>query len=104
MNKDIDYITILEESLEKKIKTLDRIIELNKMQYDSVQGETIDDELFNESISEKEKCIESIQELDKGFEMVYEHVREELMKYLCNGKQEELANAKNGRTKKRLEA
>ena len=31
-------------------------------------------------------------------------VREELMKYLCNGKQEELANAKNGRTKKRLEA
>ena len=31
-------------------------------------------------------------------------VREELMKYLSNGKQEELANAKNGRTKKRLEA
>ena len=79
VNKDIDYITILEESLEKKIKTLDRLIELNKMQYDSVQGETIDDELFNESISEKEKCIDSIQELDKGFEMVYEHVREELM-------------------------
>ena len=31
-------------------------------------------------------------------------VREELMKYLSNGKQEELANAKNDRTKKRLEA
>mgnify|MGYP006873214764 CR=1 FL=1 len=31
-------------------------------------------------------------------------LREELMKYLSNGKQEELANAKNGRTKKRLEA
>ena len=79
VDKKMDYITILIESLDKKIKTLDKIIELNIKQYDSVNGDSIDDDAFNDSVIEKEKCINVIEELDSGFDMVYNHVREELM-------------------------
>lgn len=79
VDKNMDYITILIESLDKKIKTLDKIIELNIKQYDSVNGDSIDDDAFNDSVIEKEKCINVIEELDSGFDMVYNHVREELM-------------------------
>lgn len=76
MNRD--YLSILKESLNKKVKILDELIELNTAQLKSVSGESIDDELFNETIEEKDKCIKNIEELDKGFEIVYEHVKEKL--------------------------
>lgn len=79
VDKNMDYITILIESLDKKIRTLDKIIELNTKQFNSVNGDSIDDESFNDSIMEKERCIAIIEELDGGFDKVYSHVRDELM-------------------------
>lgn len=76
MNRN--YLSILKESLNKKLKILDELIGLNATQLKSVSGESIDDELFNQTIEEKDKCIKEIDELDKGFEIVYEHVKEEL--------------------------
>lgn len=73
-----DYLSILEESLNKKVKILDEIIRLNATQLESVSGEEIDDELFNQTIEEKDKYIKEIEELDKGFETIYEHIKDEL--------------------------
>lgn len=76
MNKD--YLSILIESLQKKVKILDELISLNSIQLESVSEEDIDDDKFNQTIEEKDKRIKAIEELDNGFEMVYEHVKEEL--------------------------
>lgn len=74
-----DYLSILGESLNKKVKILDEIIRLNAIQLESVSGQQIDDDSFNQTIEEKDKYIKEIEELDKGFETVYEHIKEELM-------------------------
>ena len=79
MENSSSYISILVESLNKKIKILDEILNLNKLQQDSVSGTEIDEETFNETIDKKDECIKAIEELDKGFETVYNHVKEEML-------------------------
>ncbi len=79
MENSRDYITILTESLKKKIKILDEILGLNQIQLDSVSGKDIDGDKFNETLEKKDECIREIEELDKGFESVYNHVKEEIV-------------------------
>jgi septal ring factor EnvC (AmiA/AmiB activator) len=43
-----------------------------------VSGDSIDDNKFNTTIEEKDKCIKEIENLDNGFETVYSHIKEEL--------------------------
>lgn len=79
MEKERDYLSILIESLEKKKVILNEIISLNKIQLESVSGKTIDDDKFNETIEKKEVCINEIEKLDKGFESVYNHIKDSLL-------------------------
>ncbi len=88
MNSEKDYLSILEESLEKKKSILDEILDLNEQQKDCVSVEEFDEDRFDELINKKDVCIKQIEGLDKGFESVYEHVREVLQndggKYAAN--------------------
>ncbi len=77
-NSEHNYIGILKESLEKKIKLLDDILEQNKLQENLLREEEIDFDSFNETVEAKEKCINKLDILDKGFQTVFDRVKEVL--------------------------
>ena len=66
MENGREYLSILTESLKKKITILDEILLLNQKQLESVSGNEIDDDLFNEIIDKKDIYIKEINNLDKG--------------------------------------
>ena len=78
MDNSKNYITILVDSLNKKIKLLEYILVENKRQQLSVSSEKMDEELFEETMAKKEDYINQINEIAQGFETVYHHVQEEL--------------------------
>lgn len=78
MENGREYLSILTESLRKKITILDEILLLNQKQLESVSGDEIDDDLFNEVIDKKDIYIKEINNLDKGFEQVYERIKNEI--------------------------
>jgi len=75
-----DYLELLEESLIKKIKVLDKIGEFNLKQKDvfTTFSEKPDLEKFDQFIEEKDKLIEELNMLDDGFEALYARVAETL--------------------------
>lgn len=79
MDKNKDYLSILKESLEKKLDILEEILKLNGIQKEAVSGNSIDGDRFDEIIEKKNVCIKDIEELDRGFETVYNHVKEFLL-------------------------
>lgn len=77
-NIEHNYIGILKESLDKKIKILDDILEQNRRQEKILCEPEIDFDGFNETIAAKEKCINELEVLDKGFQTVFDRVKETL--------------------------
>lgn len=71
-------LTILSESLDKKLQILTEIQEYNKKQEQSFSGETVNLEGFDEAIAEKGRLIEKLEKLDEGFEAVYHRLADEL--------------------------
>lgn len=85
MDRNSDYINILIDSLNKKIIILDRILEENEKQKNSVSGQKFDEILFDRTLTNKEKYIEELNQLDIGFETVYNRVQDILKEE--NGRQ-----------------
>lgn len=73
-----NYLGVLEESLHKKLKLLDKIQTYNEAQYQVFSGDNVQIEKFDEYIEEKGVLIEQVLKLDEGFENLYENVAEEL--------------------------
>lgn len=73
-----NQLTILSESLDKKLQLLKEIQEYNKKQEQSFLEETADFEDFDAAIDEKGRLIEQLNKLDEGFETVYEKLADEL--------------------------
>lgn len=73
-----NYLSILEESLKKKIDVLKRIQASNEVQTGILKQEPVDLEAFDKIVDEKDLYIEEINSLDEGFETLYEKVRQEL--------------------------
>lgn len=71
------YITILSDSLRKKMDVLKNILSLTKEQ-NTILSEKDTDKFdvdgFDKIVEKKEKLIEQMQELDKGFDSVYKKV------------------------------
>lgn len=72
------YIEIMLQSLRKKEQVLDEIVRL-----DDIQKETLTDpertfEEFDDTVEKKSACIEQLNQLDSGFEKLYDQVRQEL--------------------------
>lgn len=76
MNKQ--YVSVLVESLEKKIRVLDQIHQLCQRQAGVIASEPADFEEFDRCMDEKDKCIQELDKLDEGFEMLYDRVGQEL--------------------------
>ena len=74
------YIQIMIQSLNKKIEVLDRILEVNVTQKDILENTRSTVEAFDKTVDEKAKLIEQMQQLDSGFEKIFDRVQEELQK------------------------
>ncbi len=75
-----NYLSILEESLRKKLTVLDKIQAYNEKQYESFSTEAVDMAGFDAAIEEKGKLIEELTKLDEGFETLYANIAEQLQK------------------------
>ena len=72
-------LTMLEESLEKKIRIMALIEEENEKQQRVLSNyEEVDEEAFDDTIYRKSDLIDQLLALDDGFETLFERVKEEI--------------------------
>lgn len=72
------YIDIMLQSLEKKEVVLDRIIEANLRQEAVLKNPEGDPEEFDETVETKGALIEQLEQLDSGFQKLFDNMKEEL--------------------------
>lgn len=72
------YIAIMIQSLEKKEKVLDRIIELDTIQKNQLEDPELTPDDFEEVIEAKSELIDQLDKLDSGFEKLFERMKDEL--------------------------
>lgn len=80
------YIKIITDTLIKKSKILDRLIEITKEQEIILNSYELNIENFDETMNKKEKLIEQLNQLDDGFEMIYSRVQYEIKNNLLEYK------------------
>ena len=72
------YLQIMIESLEKKIQVMDKIMELDKRQFDLSVTQPVDMKAYDATMDEKGLLIDELNKLDDGFTSTYELVKEEV--------------------------
>lgn len=72
------YLSIMEESLAKKIGILDEIIVKNNEQTVILNDPNMKWEDFDDNANRKMELIGEMEKLDEGFEDLFRHVKEEL--------------------------
>ena len=72
------YIDIMIQSMDRKLQVLDQIIEVNLRQKDILEDKKATIEDFDKCVEEKATLIEQMQQLDSGFEKLFERVADEL--------------------------
>ena len=75
---DQTYIAIMIQSLEKKEKVLDRIIELDTIQKNQLEDPELTPDDFDEVVEAKSELIDQLDKLDSGFEKLFERMKDEL--------------------------
>ena len=73
-----NYLTLLEESLKRKLQVMGDIQEYNLRQQELFQSGSADLDKFDEYVAEKGELIERLTALDNGFERLYANVAEQL--------------------------
>ena len=78
MQKDNEasYIEIMKNSLIKKAAVLEKISEQNKIQQELTKAEEFDYDTFDKTLAEKDKLIEEINQLDSGFQSLFDRIKE----------------------------
>ena len=74
MDATYTYMTILVDTLQKKKEVLKQISELTVQQKQILQSEEFSEEEFQVTMDGKSKCLEELEQLDQGFEQIYERV------------------------------
>lgn len=73
---ELNYIKILIDSLKDKKECLENLIETNR-QFEKIASEDeLNQDAFDDNMRKKTKYIKCLDELDDGFTMVYNRVRE----------------------------
>lgn len=72
------YLTILSESLDKKIAALEELETINREQSELIKSNRFDDEAYYELAEKKNERINDINKLDEGFQLIYDKVKAEL--------------------------
>ena len=74
-----NYLSVLEDSLKKKLQILDELTDYTMQQQELLKVEELDYEAFDRLVDQKEPLIQRIMELDQGFETVYDRIKEQLL-------------------------
>lgn len=74
-----NYLGILEESLQKKLKVLEEIAVYNKEQEQLLRKESVSLEELDKNMSHKDELIQKVTALDEGFETLYERIKEQIL-------------------------
>lgn len=72
------YLQIMIESLEKKLQVMDKVMELDKRQFDLSVLQPVDMEAYDATMDEKGLLIDELNKLDDGFTSTYNLVKEEV--------------------------
>jgi len=72
------YVSILKDTLEKKVSVLNQLLEVTLQQEKCISEDAFDSDEFEQTYTVKEALIDQLNKLDEGFELIYEHVKEEL--------------------------
>lgn len=72
------YISIMRQSLKRKLDVLNEIVKLDDLQRDQLTDETCPFDKFDQTVEDKSRLIEQMEQLDSGFEKLYAKVAEEL--------------------------
>lgn len=72
------YVSALQDSLEKKLDVLKKLLELTCEQGDILGGESPDMERFDAIIEEKSHLLETMETLDRGFESFFSRIGDTL--------------------------
>ena len=72
------YVDIMIQSLEKKIKVLEEIKQLNLLQKELLEDDMSDADAFDKTVEDKATLIEQITQLDSGFDKLFERVKDAL--------------------------
>lgn len=72
------YVSILTDTLEKKVLILNNLLEVTLKQEKCISEDAFDSDEFEQTYTVKETLIEQLNKLDEGFDLIYEHVKEEL--------------------------
>ncbi len=71
-------LTILSESLDRKLEVLQKIQEYNKHQEEVFSAEKVDIRQFDAAVEEKQHLIDEVVRLDDGFDILYAKLAKEL--------------------------
>ena len=71
-------LTILSESLDRKLEVLQKIQEYNKHQEEIFSAQNVDISKFDAAVEEKQRLIDEVVRLDDGFEIMYAKLAKEL--------------------------
>ena len=74
-----NYLDILEECLQKKLKVLEEIAAYNQEQEQLLRKESVSLEELDENMSHKDELIRKVTALDEGFETLYERIKEQIL-------------------------
>ena len=72
------YLPIMLQSLKKKDQILTAIIQINQQQKEELENPSLDPDDFDKTFQKKAELIDSLEELDNGFQQLFERVRDEL--------------------------
>lgn len=73
--QDKEYIAVMIQSLGKKSELLDKIIAKNKEQKYLFEDEESDPDRLEENMQEKSDLIDQLNELDEGFQQIYDRIK-----------------------------
>lgn len=77
----MQYVVAMRESLEKKVKVLEEILRISQHQQKILEKKPMDYKLFDQCVDDKDICIEKIEKMDEGFDLLYQRVGNELKEH-----------------------
>lgn len=83
-----NYLQIMIDSLIKKKDILQKVVNYNIEQEQIIKEAEFDGEAFQKNMECKSECIDELNRLDEGFQMVYDRVKEDVQMYKQNYKQD----------------
>ena len=83
-----NYLQIMTDSLIKKRDILKAVVELNITQEHLLNATEFDGDNFQKNMEEKSKCIDELNSLDEGFQIIYDRIRQDVEEYKANYKTE----------------